>query len=67
MNSSIRSRSESIYSGVSMQDELKSVLEIFRERDKHLDIPITPEIFVNERSTPEDVKTWLKAKQFSKR
>ena len=52
---------------MSVQDELKSVLEIFREKDKQLDIVTTPEIFVSEQSTAEDVRNWLKAKKFSKR
>ena len=67
MNSSLRSRTGSVYSAMSVQDELKSVLEIFREKDKHLDIVTTPEIFVSEQSTPTDVRNWLKAKNFSKR
>ena len=52
---------------MSIQDELKSVLEVFRERDKQLDIPTTPDVYVNEFSKPEDVKKWLEAKNFSKR
>ena len=32
---------------------------------KSLDILQTPEIFLDQRSTPREVKEWLKAKQFS--
>ena len=66
-NSSLRSRTDSVYSAMSVQDELKSVLEVFREKGKHLDIEKTPEIFVSQDSTPKEVKNWLKAKKFSQR
>ena len=66
-NSSLRSRTDSVYSAMSVQDELKSVLEVFRDKDKHLDIEKTPDIFVSQDSTPSEVRTWLKAKKFSQR
>merc|ERR1712226_1442999 len=66
-NSSVRSRTDSVYSTMSVQDELKSVLEVFREKGKHLDIEKTPEIFVSQDSTSKEVKNWLKAKKFSQR
>merc|ERR1712018_7714 len=66
-NSSLRSRSDSVYSGMSVQDELKSVLEVFREKDKQLDIVKTPEIYISQESRPEEVRRWLKAKNFSQR
>ena len=52
---------------MSVQDELKSVLEVFREKDKQLDIVKTPEIYISQESRPEEVRRWLKAKNFSQR
>ena len=66
-NSSVRSRTDSVYSTMSVQDELKSVLEVFREKDKHLDIVKTPEIYISQDSNPAEVRKWLKAKNFSQR
>lgn len=50
-----------------MQEELKSVLTLFRERRRNLDIVKTPEIFIQQTSTPEEVAKWLTAKGFSDR
>ena len=43
-NSCLLSRTGSVYSTMSVQDELKSVLEIFREKDKQLNIVTTPKL-----------------------
>lgn len=50
-----------------MQEELKNVLTLFRERRRNLDIIIvkTPEIFIQQTSAPAEVEKWLKAKGFS--
>merc|ERR1719348_2868457 len=48
-----------------MADELKNVLDIREKGRKNLDILQTPEIFIDQRSTPREVKEWLKAKQFT--
>lgn len=48
-----------------MQEELKNVLTLFRERRRNLDIVKTPEIFIQQTSSPGEVETWLVAKGFS--
>lgn len=48
-----------------MADELKNVLDIREKGRKNLEILQTPEIFIDQRSTPREVKEWLKAKQFT--
>lgn len=60
-HASIRSAS----STMSVQQELVSVLEIFKEREKSLQITVTPEVFISKSSSPEEVKQWLKDKKFS--
>jgi hypothetical protein len=50
-----------------MQDELKSVLDLFREKDKHLEIQKTPNVYITQSSTPHEVRNWLKRKQFGQR
>lgn len=47
-----------------MQDELKFVLTLFREKRK-LNITKTPDIYIEQTSTPGEVQAWLKAKGFS--
>ena len=51
----------------SVQEELKSVLDIFNKREKHLEILKTPEVYITASSSPREVQKWLKEKQFSKR
>lgn len=48
-----------------MQEELKTVLTLFREKRRNLDIQKTPEIYIQQSSGPEDVEKWLLAKGFS--
>lgn len=48
-----------------MQEELKQVLTLFREKRRTLDIMKTPEIFIQQTSTAIEVKQWLRAKGFS--
>jgi SAM domain (Sterile alpha motif) len=50
-----------------MQEELKNVLTLFRERRRNLDIVKTPEIFIQQTSNPVEVEKWLTAKGFSER
>ena len=51
-----------------MAEELRHVLSFYsEEKEKHLDILQTPDIFLDQRSTPREVKEWLSAKQFSSR
>jgi epidermal growth factor receptor kinase substrate 8 len=47
-----------------MQEELQHVLSEWRQQ-RHLDILRTPEVFIDQRSTPDEVQHWLKAKGFS--
>jgi len=48
-----------------LQDELKSVLDMFREKRRNLDIVKTPEVYISQRSNPDEVQNWLAAKGFS--
>lgn len=48
-----------------MQEELKSVLTLFREKRRNWDVVKTPEVFISQTSNPEEVKKWLEAKGFS--
>lgn len=48
-----------------MQEELKQVLTLFREKRRTLDIVKTPEIFIQQSSSTNEVKKWLRAKGFS--
>jgi hypothetical protein len=61
------SNKDTIRSVLSVQEELKSVLDIFNKREKHLEIIKTPEVYITASSTPREVQKWLKEKQFSKR
>ncbi|XP_023339867.1 epidermal growth factor receptor kinase substrate 8 isoform X1 [Eurytemora carolleeae] len=61
-------RSNSIQSTFSMQDELKHVLSFYsEEKIKPLDIYVTPDIFVDQRSTSREVRNWLIGKGFSEK
>ncbi|XP_046747102.1 epidermal growth factor receptor kinase substrate 8-like isoform X1 [Diprion similis] len=48
-----------------MQEELKYVLTMFREKRRNLDIVKTPDVCIDNRSTPSEVQSWLRAKGFS--
>lgn len=48
-----------------MQEELRQVLTLFREKRRGLEIMKTPEIFIQQSSTSAEVEKWLKAKGFS--
>lgn len=48
-----------------MQEELKTVLTLFREKRRNLDIQKTPEIYIQQSSGSKDVEKWLLAKGFS--
>lgn len=48
-----------------MQEELKQVLTLFREKRRTLDILKTPEIFIQQSSSANEVEKWLRAKGFS--
>ena len=50
-----------------MQEELANVLSLYREKEKHLEIKTTPDVYIMQGSTPTEVRNWLKAKQFSSR
>jgi len=50
------------------QEELKNVLAVYREKEKEkLNITKTPEVYINQKSTPTEVRNWLAAKKFSQR
>ncbi|XP_037045483.1 epidermal growth factor receptor kinase substrate 8-like isoform X2 [Bradysia coprophila] len=50
-----------------VNEELKNVLTLFREKRRVLDIVKTPEIFIQQSSSATEVEQWLKAKGFSDR
>lgn len=50
-----------------VNEELKNVLTMFREKRRVLDITRTPEIFIQQSSSAAEVEQWLKAKGFSDR
>lgn len=50
-----------------MNEELKLVLEDFRKARPHLEIVKTPNVFINQKSTPQEVQNWLKLKGFDER
>ena len=50
-----------------MQEELKSVLDLINNDQKTLDIHTTPDVYINHKSNPKQVRHWLKAKGFSQR
>jgi len=48
-----------------LQEELKSVLDMFREKRPIFEIMRTPEVFISQRSNPDEVQNWLEAKGFN--
>ncbi|RZC38901.1 epidermal growth factor receptor kinase substrate 8 [Asbolus verrucosus] len=52
--------------GDRMQDELNLVLSMVREKryKSHIEVRQTPEVYIDQKSTPEEVQNWLKAKDF---
>lgn len=48
-----------------MQEELKSVLTLFRDKRRILDIVKTPEIYIQQSSSAAEVEQWLVAKGFT--
>ena len=51
-----------------MQEELRSVLDLINaEEDPMLEIKTTPDVYITQKSTPHEVKQWLKDKDFSQR
>ncbi|CAH1153237.1 unnamed protein product [Phaedon cochleariae] len=61
-----QSRQSIVSNKSTMHEELTSVLTLVREKakQKHLDIKQTAEAYVDQRSTPSEVRDWLKAKAF---
>ncbi|XP_022915540.2 epidermal growth factor receptor kinase substrate 8-like isoform X1 [Onthophagus taurus] len=51
--------------GEKMYDELNTVLSLFRNKRTDLDIKQTPEVYINQKSNPSEVESWLAAKEFS--
>lgn len=49
-----------------MQEELQAVLHELREQ-RHLDILKTPEVYISQKSSPEEVQSWLLAKGFNEK
>ncbi|KAI5632840.1 hypothetical protein NE865_14443 [Phthorimaea operculella] len=48
-----------------LHDELKMVLPQIQQRRMILDIKKTPDIFIHQKSNPDEVVQWLQAKGFS--
>ncbi|XP_047037003.1 epidermal growth factor receptor kinase substrate 8-like protein 1 isoform X4 [Helicoverpa zea] len=51
--------------GGDLQEELKMVLPAIQQRKNKLDIKKTPDIFIDQKSNPDEVAEWLEAKGFS--
>ncbi|XP_046459343.1 epidermal growth factor receptor kinase substrate 8-like isoform X1 [Daphnia pulex] len=47
-----------------MVEELKNLLDIYQPEKNKLDIRKTPEMYITLKSTPDEVRDWLKAKEF---
>ncbi|XP_046407002.1 epidermal growth factor receptor kinase substrate 8-like protein 1 isoform X2 [Ischnura elegans] len=50
-----------------IQEELRHVLTMYRERRKDIDIMKTPDVFIDQRSSAAEVQNWLVAKGFTER
>lgn len=50
-----------------MQEELKTVLTLFRDKRRILDIVKTPEIYIQQSASAAEVEKWLLAKGFSEK
>ncbi|CAH1644017.1 unnamed protein product [Spodoptera littoralis] len=48
-----------------LQEELKLVLPAIQQRKNKLDIKKTPDIFIDQKSNPDEVAEWLEAKGFN--
>jgi len=48
-----------------MQEELKAVLTMFRDKRRTWDVQKTPEIFIQQTSNPPEVQKWLTEKGFT--
>ncbi|XP_012264642.2 epidermal growth factor receptor kinase substrate 8-like [Athalia rosae] len=62
---------KSVGSGISsqdqMQEELKYVLTMFMEKRRNHDVPKTPDVYIDQRSSPSQVQNWLRANNFSEK
>ena len=47
-----------------MVEELKTLLDIYQPEKSKLDIRKTPETYITLKSSPEEVRDWLKSKEF---
>uniref|UniRef100_A0A2A4JLG5 SAM domain-containing protein n=1 Tax=Heliothis virescens TaxID=7102 RepID=A0A2A4JLG5_HELVI len=61
----IKSTKSMMSSGGDLQEELKMVLPAIQQRKNKLDIKKTPDIFIDQKSNPDEVAAWLEAKGFS--
>ncbi|KAF4532572.1 hypothetical protein B566_EDAN008496 [Ephemera danica] len=50
-----------------MQEELQAVLDELRDHQRHLDILKTPEVYITQKSNPDEVQKWLEAKGFNEK
>nr|XP_037877346.1 uncharacterized protein LOC119630873 [Bombyx mori] len=61
----LKSTKSIMSTGGSLHDELKLVLPQIQQRRNKLDIKKTPDIFIDQKSNPDEVVEWLEAKGFS--
>lgn len=47
-----------------MVEELKNLLDIYQPEKSKLDIRKTPETYITLKSSPDEVREWLKSKEF---
>lgn len=50
-----------------MQEELRQVLMIYREKKQNDKDGLSPKVFLDRFSTPREVQNWLTTKKFSER
>ncbi|XP_029031991.1 epidermal growth factor receptor kinase substrate 8-like protein 1 isoform X2 [Osmia bicornis bicornis] len=50
-----------------VQEELKQVLMIYREKKRHDKDGLSPKVFLDRFSSPREVQNWLTAKEFSEK
>lgn len=48
-----------------MQRELREVLTLFKEKKRNIEFVKTPEVYIQQTSTPEEVQNWLQQKGFT--
>lgn len=65
--SPILKRSDSLKSNMTYVDEFKAMFPTLKLKKRtDLSIKITPDVFIDQHSTKDDIQNWLKKKEFDK-